>query len=67
MHIKLLLQGGVKILNKEKLYELTDFIYYKISTIIKTLLAHMKPSAFLLSPQISQYDGQLSLALNYEL
>jgi len=67
MHIKLLLQGGIKTLNKEKLYELTNFIYYKISTIIKTLLAHMKPSAFLPSHQISQSDGQLSLALNYEL
>lgn len=66
MHIKLLLQSGVKTLNKEKLYELTNFIYYKISTIIKTLLAHMKPSAFLPSPKISQSDGQLSLALNYE-
>ena len=67
MHIKLLLQGGVKTMNKEKLYELTNFIYYKISTIIKTLLAHMKPCAFLPSPQISQSDGQLCLALNYEL
>lgn len=67
MHIKLLLQGGIKTLNKEKLYELTNYIYYKISTIIKTLLAHMKPSAFLPSPRISQSDGQLSLALNYEL
>lgn len=67
MHIKLLLESGVKTLNKEKMYELTNFIYYKISTIIKTLLAHMKPSAFLPSPKISQSDGQLSLALNYEL
>ena len=67
MHIKLLLQGGVKTLNKESLHELTNFIYYKISTIIKTLLAHMKPSAFLPSPKIFRSDGQLSLALNYEL
>lgn len=67
MHIKLLLQGGIKTLNKEKLHELTNFIYYKISTIIKILLAHMKPSAFLPSPQISQSDRQLSLTLNYEL
>ncbi len=67
MHIKLLLESGIKTLNKEKMYELTNFIYYKISTIIKTLLAHMKPSAFLPSPQISKSDGQLSLALIYEL
>lgn len=67
MHVKLLLESGIKTLNKEKKYELTNFIYYKISTIIKTLLANMKPSAFLPSLQISRSDGQLSLALNYEL
>lgn len=67
MHIRLLLQSGIKTLNKEKMYELTNFIYYKISTIIKTLLANMKPSAFLPSHQISRSDGQLSLALNYQL
>lgn len=67
MHIKLLHLGGVKTLNKEKLYELTNYIYYKISTIIKTLLPQMKPSAFLPATQISQNDGQLCLALNFEL
>jgi hypothetical protein len=67
MHVRLLLQSGIKTLNKEKMYELTNFIYYKISTIIKTLLANMKPGAFLPSLQISRSDGQLSLALNYEL
>jgi hypothetical protein len=60
MHIKLLQQSGIKTLNKEKMYELRNFIYYKISTIIIT-------SAFLPSLQISRCDGQLSLALNYEL
>ena len=44
-----------------------NFIYYKISTIIKVLLANMTPRAFLPQPQISQNDGQLSFALNYEL
>ncbi len=67
LHIKLLLQSGVKTLNKEKMYELTNFIYYKISTIIKILLANMTPRAFLPSLQIFLSDGQLSLALNYEL
>jgi hypothetical protein len=67
LHIKLLLQSGIKTLNKEKMYELTNFIYYKISTIIKTLLANITPRAFLPSHQISRSDGQLSLALNYEL
>jgi len=67
LHIKLLLQSGVKTLNKEKLVELHNFIYYKISTIIKVLLANMTPRAFLPQPKISQNDGQLSFALNYEL
>ena len=67
LHIKLLLQSGTKTLNKENLIELRNFIYYKISTIIKTLLADMTPRAFLPHPKISPDDGQLSLALNYEL
>ena len=66
LHIKLLLQSGIKTLNKEKLVELQNFIYYKISTIIKTMLANMTPRAFLPQSKISQDDGQLCLALNYE-
>ena len=67
LHIKLLLQSGIKTLNKEKLAELRNFIYYKISTIIKTMLANMTPRAFLPHPKTSQDDGQLSLVLNYQL
>jgi len=67
LHIKLLLQSGIKTLNKEILFELRNFVYYKISTIIKTLLANMTPQAFLPQPKISQDDGQLTLALNFEL
>jgi hypothetical protein len=67
LHIKLLLQSGVKTLNKEKMVELHNFIYYKISIIIKVLLANMTPRAFLPQPKISQNDGQLSFTLNYEL
>jgi len=66
LHIKLLLKSGIKTMNKEKLVELRNFIYYKISTIIKTMLANMTPQAFLPHPKISQDDGQLSLELNYE-
>ncbi len=47
--------------------EMTVGILNKISTIIKTLLANMKPSAFLPSLQISRSNDQLRLALNYEL
>ena len=67
LHIKLLLQSGIKTLNKDKISELHNFIYYKISTIIKTLLANMTPRAFLPQFEISQDDGQLRLALNFEL
>lgn len=66
LHTRLLLESGIKTLNKEKMYELCNFIYYKISAIIKILLADMTPRAFLPSPQISRSDGQLSLALIYE-
>ena len=65
LHIKLLLESGIKTFNKDKIYELTNFIYYKISTIIKTLLANMIPKAFLPSLQSSRSDGQLCLALYF--
>lgn len=67
LHTKLLLESGIKTMNKEKMYELRNFIYYKISTIIKTLLANMTPRAFLPQPETSQSDGQLSLALNWQI
>jgi hypothetical protein len=53
LHTRLLLESGVKTLNKERMYELCNFIYYKISTIIKVLLANMTPRAFL--PQSNPY------------
>ncbi|MGV8136055.1 MAG: hypothetical protein AB2L20_12650 [Mangrovibacterium sp.] len=35
LHIRMLLESGVKNLNKEKVYELYNFVYYKISKILK--------------------------------
>jgi hypothetical protein len=61
LHIKLLLESGVKTLNKEKVYELHNFVYYKISKILKVLLAHVKPRAFL--PDVSDLSSQLQLSL----
>lgn len=61
LHIKLLLESGVKTLNKEKIYELYNFIYYKISKILKILLAHVKPRAFL--PGLGDPSSQLQLSL----
>jgi len=66
LHTRLLLESGVKTLNKEKMYELCNFIYYKISTIIKVLLANMTPRAFLPQFDPSPNDGQLSLSLFFE-
>lgn len=66
LHTRLLLESGVKTLNKERMYELCNFIYYKISTIIKVLLANMTPRAFLPQSNPSSNDGQLSLSLIFE-
>lgn len=63
IHIRLLLESGVKTLNKEKIYELYNFIYYKISKILKVLLAHVKPKAFLPDIQNCLDRQQLRLAL----
>lgn len=65
LHQKLILYSGVKTMNKEKSYELFNFIYYKISTIIKSLLANITPRAFLPESESSPDTGQLTLALNF--
>ncbi|MGD9991938.1 MAG: transposase [Salinivirgaceae bacterium] len=65
LHQKLILYSGVKTMNKEKSYELFNFIYYKISTIIKSLLANITPRAFLPESENSPDKGQLTLALNF--
>lgn len=61
IHIRLILDSGVKTLNKNKVYELYNFVYYKISKIVKVLLAHVKPKAFL--PDIQDSSNQLQLKL----
>ncbi len=65
IHIRLLLESGVKTLNKEKIYELYNFIYYKISNILKVLLAHIKPKAFL--PDVKDYEDQQQLCLELKM
>jgi len=64
LHNKILLESGIKTLNKESVYELFNFTYYKIGNIIKILFAHIKPRAFLpdKSPEPSV---QLSFAFNW--
>jgi hypothetical protein len=66
LHQKLILYSGIKTMNKEKSYELFNFIYYKISTIVKILLANTIPRAFLPVSETSPDTGQLTLALNFE-
>ena len=63
IHIKLILESGVKTLNKQKVSELYNFVYYKISKILKVLLAHVKPKAFLPDVQDCSNKLQLKLAL----
>lgn len=42
LHIKLLLESGFNYLNKHRISELTNFIYYKLSKIISNLLMPVK-------------------------
>jgi hypothetical protein len=42
------------------------FIYYKISTIVKILLANTIPRAFLPVSETSPDTGQLTLVFNFE-
>ncbi len=65
LHHKLILSSGIKTMNKEKSYELFNFIYYKISTIVKVLMANTTPRAFLPVPEISPGKGQLTLDLDF--
>lgn len=64
MHIKLLLESGIKTLNNGTVYELFNFIYYKIGNIIKTLFANVKPRAFLPNEKTKCF-GQLAFDLNW--
>lgn len=66
LHQNLILYSGIKTMNKEKSYELFNFIYYKISTIVKMLLANTKPRAFLPVAKDSPDTGQLALVLKFE-
>ena len=66
LHTRLILESGIKTMNKEKLCELHNFIYYKISTIIKAMLANFTPSAFLPQTQSPPDCGQLLLSLNFD-
>ncbi|MCP4053342.1 MAG: transposase [Mesoflavibacter sp.] len=63
-HIKLLLESGIKTMNKGSVYELFNFVYYKIGNIVKILLAHVNPRAFL-PDKNPKPSGQLCFDLNW--
>ena len=63
IHRQLILESGIKTMNKEKIYELNNFIYYKIREIVRKLLAHVKPRAFLPLSENRNKQRQLCLAL----
>lgn len=59
LHQRLILESELKTMNKAKTYELYNFIYYKISRVLKKLLAHVKPKAFLPDVKSQQSQSQL--------
>lgn len=62
LHQRLILESELKTMNKNKTYELYNFIYYKISSVLKKLLAHVKPKAFLPEVKTSLSQQQLCFA-----
>ena len=66
LHYLLIKDSGIKTCNKEKLYELFNFVYYKIGTIIKVLFAHLKPRAFKPILQCVDNTGQLKLEFKFD-
>ena len=64
LHIKLILESGVKTMNKGIVRELTNFIYYKVSAIVSNLIADMKPRALLPLMKIPDKPTQLNLNFN---
>ncbi|QZE14974.1 transposase [Halosquirtibacter laminarini] len=65
MHLRLLLDSKIKILDKNKVSELRNFIYYKISTIIKILLANVYTKHIIQSKQTQVDVGQMRLNLDF--
>ncbi len=62
LHYKLLLDSGYNYLNKHTVRELTNFIYYKISKVVSTLLMPTKSRWKILNTQ--KPVSQMSLEFN---
>lgn len=64
IHIKLLLESGFNYLNKYRISELTNFIYYKLSKIVSNLLTPVKLRWKTEKIPPDNNPGQLDLAFN---
>ena len=62
LHINLLLDSGINLLNKNSVSELTNFIYYKISRILSDLLKGSK-IRFKIDYDSSIYDSSNQIQL----
>lgn len=64
MHIKLLLESGYNYLNKHRISELTNFIYYKLSKIVSNLLTPVRLRWKIDKAPPNDNTRQLNLKLN---
>lgn len=64
LHFNLLLDSGYNYLVKNKVSELTNFIYYKLSKVVSILLMPTKSRWISMNTPPDQSHGQLNLALN---
>jgi|SRR5690554_1053268 len=64
LHVKLLLESGYNYLNKHRISELTNFIYYKLSKIVSNLLIPVRPRWKIERTPPDDNLGQLNLMFN---
>lgn len=64
LHVKLLLESGYNYLNKHRISELTNFIYYKLSKIVSNLLIHVRLRWKAERTPPDNNPGQLNLMFN---
>ena len=64
IHFNLLLDAGYNYLNKNSYRELINFIYYKISKVVSTLLMPVRNRWKIQNSEPEKYPGQLNLLIN---
>lgn len=65
LHSRLILEGGVRTMNKGTVTELCNFVYYKIGTILQDLLSELTPRAFLPTKEPPN-DRQLRFSMDWD-